>query len=893
VPLDKISNLDRVKQPSDPWAFFVRLNRTITANTSSDQLLEDFFTLLHTIPEVEASWYGAADGAGNVRSTMARGSFSERYQVVQTIAEVIHGQNMNGPAARAWRSRQPQYCEDWLTDPSVAVFRESSRGLNWASSAAIPLLGRSGPCGILAIYSNKSGFFPNVWSQDVLAQIGAVLGNALESRQKHASLQRAESLYRTLYQTADLMLKATTETQMLRNLCKTLVDKGLFLSAMIGQVDPDNIYRYKIGASQLLARRLRQESYPYVKGGKDRPTMLDSWETSKTIVTNDYMKFASKAGTFQIAKKINIRSAVTIPIFRGANRWAVLSVTTGKEQFFDKDIVALLEQLASMVGHRLDELDLKAALRAEREAQSQIARLDILTGLPNQLGFDEHLRGSMARAVRHKTIAGVGIIDIDRFNQFNASWGAAAGDIVLKETASRLRKMLREIDFVARIGSDKFALIMEDWSWSHDIEGLCARLHEILNAPIAISKDTSVQITISAGFTLYPMDNGSAKQLLSHAVTALYAARAGRGKFDKFWRLYMDITDGTKDQFAGRALLSRGALKVHYQPVMKLRSGKIVSVEALARLDDGSRLIMPGRFLRDLLLDDRVMLFGQVLETALAQLKSWDAQNIHLNVSVNVDAQILLLDRTLPYIVQQLEQSGIEPRRLVLEILETHDFIDLDRAIVQLKAIRAHGVRIALDDLGAGYSSISKIRELPLDVVKLDRKFIASLAEQPDDLMFISVFQTLTKSLGMDLIVEGVETQDVMEALRLMGAHQAQGYFITKPMSAEQLTVWLQAFQPVEEPTAPKALLGAYAVHLTWLRAFQFTRTQEALLDHLRTHDPFSLKQFLQDHDYLDKPLGQAYLKMQAMLQDSAVDRSEILKASEQFRAELIAALTS
>jgi diguanylate cyclase (GGDEF)-like protein len=893
VPFDKPSDLSLTGQPTDPWAFFLRLNRIITANTSSKQLLEDFFSLLHTVPEIEASWFGSADAAGKIHTTISYGTFGERYRVVETLAEVIHGPSMTGPAARAWLSGDPQYCADWRGDPAVKMFQESSAELNWASSAAVPLCGRAGPHAILAIYSNKRGFFPDVWSVEVLAQLGAVIGNALENREKQAILWRTQQLYQTLFHGATELLSSKSDKQIIKLLCKNLVESGLFLSASVGQVGKDNMHSHLVTMARHNPRFLRNAVYKHVKGEPCAPLSVLAWEAGRTMVANNYRADPRFKPVMHVAEKVGFESVAAFIIPRNGKRWAVMSATSDQPYFFDDDLVKLLEQLASMVGHRLDELDLKAALRTEREAQSQIARQDVLTALPNQLAFDEHLRGSMARAVRHKTIAGVGLIDIDRFKQFNESWGTAAGDIVLKETASRLRKMLREIDFVARTGGDEFAVIMEDWSWTHDIEGLCARLHEVLNAPITIAKDVTVQITISAGFTLYPMDNGSARQLLRHASMALFAARAGRGRFEKFWRLYMDIADGTKDLFAGRSLLSRGALKVHYQPVMNLRSGKIVSVEALARLDDGSRLIMPGKFLKDLLLDDRVLLFRQVLEAALTQIKLWDGEGIHLNISVNVDAQILLLDRTLPYLARLLEDSKLEPRRLVLEILETHDFVDLERARMQLEAIRALGVRIALDDLGAGYSSILKVRELPLDVVKLDRKFIASLSQQPDDLMFISVFQTLTKSLGMDLVVEGVETEDVMDALRMMGAHQAQGYFITKPMSAAQLSVWLHAFQPVAQPNEPTALLGAYAVHLTWLRAFQFARTEDALLKHLRTNDPFPLTQFLADNDYLDKPLGRAYLNLQATLHDPESSRASILEASGAFRAELITALTS
>lgn len=885
--------LNYASHANDPWQFSIRLNRIIDANNTAAQLIEEFLSLLVAVPEIEAVWFGQADQNGKIIGKLSKGEFGPIFGDLAYLAAIANDPTNPGLTSRAWHSGEPQFSAHWRHDPTYAQFTPAARGMAWESAAAVPLKGLNGPIGLIGILSNEPGFFPASWNADTLRQIAAVLGNALENRAKHVALQRAELLYRTLFQSAGLMLKARSEAELLKKLCKLLVQEGLFVSATIGAVEADSVYRNKVGVSLAHAKLLRHNSAAYKPGGTNRPLSLDCWETSKTMVANDYVKRPLDAATRHVADKVGIGSAACLPIFRAGLRWAVISITATQTNIFDAPMIALLEQMTAMLGQRLDELDAKAALLAERMSHSRLARQDPLTGLPNRLAFDEHLAASMARAIRHKNIAGIGVIDIDRFSQFAENWGQAAADAITREAAVRLRQVLREVDFVARIGGDGFALVLEDWSWTHDIEGLCARLHEVLHAPIEIAGVGNVQITISAGFTLFPMDNADPQELLRHAEMALYDARAGRGLFDKFWCLYMDIAAGTKDRFAGRKLLSQGALTVHYQPVMNLRSGKIVSLEALARLDDGKRLIMPGSFLRDLMLDDRVMLFRQVLKTALAQIKAWDYEGVCLNISVNVDAQILLLDRTLPFIAQILQETEIEPARLVLEILETHDFADLAFANRQLTAIRALGVRIALDDVGTGYSSILKIRELPLDIVKLDRSFIAGLAQQPDDLMFVSVLQTLTKSLGMDLVVEGVESDEVMDALRMVGAQQAQGYFITRPMSAAQLSVWLRAFQPVERSREPKALLGAYAVHLTWLRAFQFVQTQGALLAHLRTHDPFPLRKFLADNDYLEKPLGLAYQALQDLLRSEAATHATILQASDRFRAELITALTS
>jgi diguanylate cyclase (GGDEF)-like protein len=891
--LKDVASCDKEATSSDPWQFFLRLNKILIADGTPEAMMNDVLTALCAVAEIEACWIGQPDPSGKVRLQVSSGKFPEEPADYRRSVNVLKGPHRNGLSGVAWRSGQPEVIDDWKADAKVADCQKDTSHLNWRSAVAVALPGQAGPHGLLTIYSNSKGFFPDIWSSEVVTQLAALIGNALENRQKQAALNRTRALYRTLFHGAELLLKARAETPMLRAVCRHLVDSGLFVSAAVGRVEADGFLHYKASFAHTLASTMRNSRFEYTAGQKNGPVALLCWDKSKTVTVNSYHSDKRLISMHEIAKEMGIRSISATPIFRGGARWAVMTVTAGEENAFDDELINLLNQLGSMIGHRLEGLDAKAALRAERETQSRIARQDALTLLPNRLAFQEHLEAAMARALRHRNAVGVGVIDLDDFKQVNDNWGHAAGDTVLRVVAGRMRRILRGGDFAARLGGDEFALVLKDWQGNKNIEGFCQRLHDAINAPIALPNGETVHMSLSAGFTVFPPDDATADMLIRHADMALFAAKAEKGKPGRFWRQYQDINKRGEELLRNQALLRADALEVHYQPVINLQTGKIVSVEALARLRDGGNLIYPAAFLEDLLLDDRNLLFQQVLETGLRQLSAWDAAGAELVLSVNVDAQILLLDRTLPYMLAQIERFGIEPARLVLEILETHDFHDMKTAKARLALVRQTGIRIALDDVGAGYSSILKIRDLPIDVVKLDRAFAGSLRERPDDLMFISALQSLSASLGMSMVVEGVESGDVIDALQVLGTEYMQGYIIAKPKPAAQITDWLLAFNPIETGSKPKTLLGAYALHLMWSRATQIEGAGGGVLSYLRHMNPFSLESFFAQSPWRRTPMHDAYEELQALLRYDSADRQLIETASQRFRNKMKAALSA
>ena len=881
-----------VAAKTDPWQFLLRLNQVLTAETTPLAMMHGVLKVLHDVPEIEASWIAKPDAKGRVTPLAWFGEFATEHADIISLTNVIHGPYSGGPSGRAWRSGRPEIVDDWRNDPAVAIWQPGTAHLNYRSAASVPLCGRAGHHSLLVMYSNVHSFFSTVWTTDLLAHLAALIGNALENREKHAALQRAQRLYQTLFAGADKLLSITSEGRLLRQFCNTLVASGLFISAGVGVVGADGVHRHAAAAAVRNVHALRTASFPFVKGQRERPLTLDAWEAGKTIIANEYFNNPRFAPTYPLARKLGFKSIAGLIIRRGGSAWGVMSVSAGEENYFDDELIQLLERMAALVGHALDELDLKAALRREREAQRQIARRDSLTELPNRLAFQERL----AEAVTGGADSAIGMIDLDDFKQINDQWGHAAGDHVLRVIGQRIRAMLRETDFIARLGGDEFALILDrpaisPAQWPEAVEAFCDRLREEVSAPLRLPNGQSLNISLSAGFTLYPLDNVAPDLLIRHADMALYAAKAAKGQSARFWRVHRDARLGADGQAYNRFLLRKGAVEVHFQPVLNLDDEKIIAVEALARLRDGAELSPPRKFLPDLTLDDRCLLFRQVLDSSLAQLLELDKAGMALNVSVNLDAQVLLLETTLPYLKKMVARTCVAPNRLVLEILETHDFLDLKRAAAQIKAVRALGIRTALDDLGAGYSSILKIRELPLDVVKLDRAFVAGLREQPDDLIFISIIQTLTASMGIKLIVEGVEDEPVLDALRMVGVRHVQGYVVAPPMPGGALAGWLRDYRPRLASKTPETLLGAYALHTNWIRAFEFWRLQEPMLTHLHRDNPFSLRAYFAGPGARHRAAREAYEALDSLLHADSPDRGTVQEAAANFRGKLITAL--
>jgi diguanylate cyclase (GGDEF)-like protein len=416
------------------------------------------------------------------------------------------------------------------------------------------------------------------------------------------------------------------------------------------------------------------------------------------------------------------------------------------------------------------------------------ATTDDLTGLPNRRALH---RAAGARLVDPDVPQALLLLDLDRFKEVNDSLGHHAGDEMLVEVASRLRRVLRGDDLLARLGADEFAVLLEG-AGRAEAAAVASHLEVALSEPFQLDELT-VHSTASIGIALFPEHGRELSTLMRKADIAMYRAKATGGH-----RVHGGADDGEArlrlaEEF--RAALADDQLVLHYQPKLELGTGAVRGVEALVRWQHPTLgLLFPDAFL------DRVEEAGlmramtrAVLTQALDQVARWRTDGRELAVAVNLSASSLV-DGDLPdEVAQMLADRDLAPRMLQLEITEEFLMADRGRARAVLGGLRERGVAIAIDDFGTGYSSLAYLRDLPIDELKLDRSFVHPMAQDPRATALVSSTVALAHSLDLRMVAEGVEDDAAYTALERLGCDEAQGYWMSRPLPARALEAWLDA----------------------------------------------------------------------------------------------------
>ncbi|MBW9254303.1 MAG: EAL domain-containing protein [Acidithiobacillus ferriphilus] len=448
---------------------------------------------------------------------------------------------------------------------------------------------------------------------------------------------------------------------------------------------------------------------------------------------------------------------------------------------------------------------------------------DVLTGLPNRDGLRLVFDQALARTERQERLLAVGFLDLDAFKPINDIYGHDAGDDLLKEIARRLQDAVRRTDTVARLGGDEFVLLLEGLRGMDELDQVLARLQAAIERPFNV-KGKMVSIQASLGLTLYPFDEGDADLLLRHADQAMYAAKARPGREDGSWvQLYhsdlgtLTMGDETLRQDFLRALAS-GAVTLRYQPLVALTTGLVAGLEALTRWNREDQELSPERFLPSLGVLERQALGRFVLQTGLRQLTQWREMGLDLFLSVNVTPEELDSPGFADTIFGILAAyPGIPPESLVLEVLEIGEILEQEVALEHLQRLRGAGVKIALDDVGSAYASLLRLKNLPIDEIKIDQGFIRELSNKPQDLIFVESLINLGLGMNVIITVEGVETEAHIALLREMEIDYLQGYAIAKPLEVGAVADFVRTFVLGTGDT-DTPLLALYQ-HLGWVRA--------------------------------------------------------------------------
>jgi diguanylate cyclase (GGDEF)-like protein len=432
-------------------------------------------------------------------------------------------------------------------------------------------------------------------------------------------------------------------------------------------------------------------------------------------------------------------------------------------------------------------VDQTAELRTEHNLRREMLT-DSLTGLPNRAGFSDRLETVIEDPSTRASHA-VLVIDLDRFSRVNACLGSMAGDELLITVARRLKGALRAQDVLARTGGDEFAILLTLENGTIDAEHVSKRIFGALATPFRLS-DFEIRVACSIGIAFGAPEIDDAEELIRHAQFAVKRSKV-TGKSEAYQTQAFDIA---REQFgietALRRAIERGQMRLCYQPIVDLATGKLVAFESLARWrgEDGTEY-SPNDFIPVAEESGLIVPLGRwAIQEAAATLAGWDARqggDCGIKLAVNLSAIQLQRDAIAPVLQAALDCNGLSGQRFTLELTESALVSDPDRIATIMQALKALGTTIAMDDFGTGYSNLAYLQKLPIDVLKIDRSFVTGMLADRDKIAIVRAILSLAQALGMQTTAEGIETVELSQTLAALGCTFGQGYHFARPLEAE------------------------------------------------------------------------------------------------------------
>lgn len=444
-----------------------------------------------------------------------------------------------------------------------------------------------------------------------------------------------------------------------------------------------------------------------------------------------------------------------------------------------------------LVGYCIDITDRKAQ-QAELEHQ---ALHDALTGLPNRSLLVDRLNFGLRTAQRDRTSLALLLLDLNRFKDINDTLGHQVGDQVLREVAARMTMPLRETDTVARLGGDEFAVLLPVVTDLERAREVAARVLEALSQPFEVG-ELSLDVGASIGIALYPIHAEDGSRLLQCADVAMYVAKQNNS--------HVALYDACKDHNSVRHLtltgelrraIERNELALYYQPKIDLRTQRVCGVEALARWHHPTHgFIPPNEFVAQAEHTGLIQpLTLWAFNTALSQLAEWRGAGFDFDMAVNLSPRNLHEERLPDLLCDLLQRWDVSPDHLTLEITESAILLDPERSLEVVSRLDAIGLHLAIDDFGTGYSSLAQLKRLPVNELKIDQSFIMQMTEDENDLAIVRSTIELAHNLGLKVVAEGVESEEILKRLQGLECDIGQGYFIAHPLPAADLANWLAA----------------------------------------------------------------------------------------------------
>jgi diguanylate cyclase len=539
--------------------------------------------------------------------------------------------------------------------------------------------------------------------------------------------------------------------------------------------------RYDVEA----ATRIRQTYATYTEALREVVRLGEVGDLTTAALQADLAEFAASSLRKQVSLVAVAKRNQTTEYLRKADR-ANQELRTLAWIAFGVDLVLLgLCSLALLENQR--------RIRRQAKQSKHDARHDGLTGLPNRTLLAERLEQGVRDADRYDEQLGLLLIDLNKFKEVNDTLGHHTGDLLLRQVAQRLAAVARDVDLAARLGGDEFAVLLPRLGSVANASAIASRIHESLCVPVEID-GMRLEVGASIGIAVYPLHATNAERLLQHADVAMYSAKRARRSVTVY---EARLDDHSAVQLALvsqlRHAIEHGELVLHYQPKADAHTGAVCGVEALVRWPHPDRgLLGPLEFIP--IAEDSGLLqplTRWVLDSALAQCGLWLAAGEELPVAVNIGADCLQNDGFPDVVTELLRRHGVPPHMLTLELTESVMITNPASAATAMREFDERGVRLSIDDFGTGYSSISLLHTLPVHELKLDRTVVTQMRSSAGNSAIVRALLDLGRTFNLRVVAEGIEDADTWTELGLLGCDVIQGFYLSRPMPAADLGLWL------------------------------------------------------------------------------------------------------
>ncbi len=719
-------------------------NQAIQQASLEAELLDELCRVIVAVGGYRFAWIGYAqnDARKSVRPVAWGGAEDGFFgEATVTWDESPTGASMAGTAIRTGTAH---VVHDIAAEARLAPWREALLARGCGSVAAFPLDIEGRVQGALVIYAaTRDAFVPEERTllEDLAGDIAYGIGGlrAAQSRfETEAALRRSEA---TLARAQEIAHIGSWEWD-------------LATGAMRWSAESFRIFGCEPDETEPSLDLIRERTHP-----------------------DDWARLEEKFGEAKRGDVTSARAEFRAVREDGTARWIHMQAEVEFHDTGPYRVVGALQDISER--------------RRFEERLAQLASFDGLTGLPNRHLLNDRLEQGLAHAGHGGRMLALVFVDLDRFKIINDTLGHDAGDQLLKEIAGRLTDCLRPGDTVARQGGDEFVVLLADLAKPEDAGFVAQKMLESLAPPCEIFGHEVVPAA-SLGVALYPRDGTTIQELMSNADKAMYAAKqAGRGQYRFF---DVEMNRAAADWLEVGALLhhalERDQFELHYQPKVDLRSGAVTGVEALLRWRCPELgLVSPDRFIPILEDTGRILEVGEwVLAEACRQASQWQEQGLPpLRIAVNLSPRQFQQRDLAARMSAIIEQEGILPGFIELEITESMVAQNVERAIAALRELHDLGVRLAIDDFGTGYSSLAALKGFPVDCLKIDRSFVRDVPHDPDDVAITRAVVLLAHSMGLSVVAEGVETEAQRDFLIECGCDEMQGYLFSRPLPAAQL----------------------------------------------------------------------------------------------------------